>query len=57
MADKNNALKLDGKWVAKFRELVAGLLANCYGSFMGSNPDISKKYKMGELSKGVANTL
>jgi hypothetical protein len=23
---------------------------------LGSNPDISKKYKMGDISKGVANT-
>ncbi len=30
----------------------------CYGSSLGSNPDISqKKYKMGDISKGVANTL
>jgi hypothetical protein len=29
----------------------------CYGSSLGSNPDISQKYKMGDLSKGVANTL
>ncbi len=24
---------------------------------MGSNPDISQKYKMGDISKGVDNTL
>jgi hypothetical protein len=24
---------------------------------MGSNPDISQKYKTGDISKGVANTL
>ncbi len=29
----------------------------CYGSYLGSNPDISQKYKMGDISKGVANTL
>jgi hypothetical protein len=34
--------------------LVARLLA---GSSLGSNPDISEKYKMGDISKGVANTL
>ncbi len=34
------------RWVAK---LVERLLAN------GSNPDISQKYKMGNISKGVAN--
>ncbi len=31
--------------------LVARLLAT------GSNPDISQIYKMGDISKGVANTL
>jgi hypothetical protein len=29
----------------------------CYGSSLGSNPDIVQKYKMGDISKGVANTL
>jgi hypothetical protein len=29
----------------------------CYGSSVGSNPDISQKHKMGDVSKGVANTL
>ncbi len=31
-----------------------------YGSSLGSNPDISqnmKKYKMGDISKGVANSI
>ncbi len=28
-----------------------------YGSSLGSNPDISQKYKMGDISKGVANAL
>jgi hypothetical protein len=28
----------------------------CYVSSLGSNPDISKNYKMGDKSKGVANT-
>ncbi len=27
------------------------------GSSLRSNPDISQKYKMGDISKGVANTL
>ncbi len=27
-----------------------------YGSYLGSNPDISQKYKMSDISKGVANT-
>ncbi len=29
----------------------------CYGNSLGSNPDISQKYKMGDISKEVANTL
>ncbi len=28
-----------------------------YDSSLGSNPDISQKYKMGDSSKGVVNTL
>jgi hypothetical protein len=28
-----------------------------HGSSLGSNPDITQKYKMGDISKGVANTL
>jgi len=28
-----------------------------YGSSFGSNPDIFQKYKTGDISKGVANTL
>jgi hypothetical protein len=35
---------------------VAKLVAQpaCYGSSLGSNPDISQKYKMGDISKEVA---
>jgi hypothetical protein len=29
-------------------------VAKLYGSSLGSNPDISQKYKMGDISKGVA---
>ncbi len=29
----------------------------CYGSFLGSNPDIPQKYKMGDIRKEVANTF
>jgi hypothetical protein len=29
----------------------------CYGSSLGSNLDIYQKYKIGDISKGVANTL
>jgi hypothetical protein len=49
-----------GRWVAKLGKWVAKLVAHlhaCYGSYLGSNPDISQKYKMGDISKGVANTL
>jgi hypothetical protein len=28
----------------------------CYGSSLGSNPDISKQYKIGNISTGVADT-
>jgi hypothetical protein len=28
-----------------------------YGNSLGLNPDISQKYKMGSIIKGVANTL
>ncbi len=38
------------RWVAK---LVAHLLA----TQLWFNPDISQKYKMGDISKGLANTL
>ncbi len=36
---------------------LVGSAPACYGSSLGSNPDISQKYKMGNISKGVANTL
>jgi hypothetical protein len=29
----------------------------CYGSSLGSNPDIFQKYKTGDIGKGIANTL
>ncbi len=29
----------------------------CYGSILGSNPNIPQKYKMGDISKEVANTF
>jgi hypothetical protein len=43
-----------GSRVAK---LLARLLASTLYSSLGSNPDISQKNKMGDISKGVANTL
>jgi hypothetical protein len=42
-----------GRWVAK---LVYSAPPR-YGSSLGLNPDISQKYKMGDMSKGVAYTL
>jgi hypothetical protein len=27
------------------------------GSSLGSNPDINQKYKIGDISKGIASTL
>jgi hypothetical protein len=39
---------------------MSGLVGNapaCYGRPLGSNPDISQKYKLDDMSKGVANTL
>jgi hypothetical protein len=32
-----------------------GSVPDCYGSSFSSNPDISQKYKIGDISKGVAN--
>ncbi len=47
-----------GRLIAKLGRWVAKLVAPaCYGSSLGSNPHISQKYKMGDISKGVANTL
>jgi hypothetical protein len=31
-----------------------GSAPDCYGSSLGSNPDISQKYKMGDISVGAA---
>ncbi len=39
-----------GRWVTK---LVASATA-CYGSSLSSNPDISQKYKVRDISNGVA---
>jgi hypothetical protein len=48
-------------WLTKgdewLRREMGGSAPACYGSALGSNPDISQKYKMGDKSKGVANTL
>ncbi len=36
---------------------LVGSAPACYSSSLGANPDISQKFKMGDISKGVANTL
>jgi hypothetical protein len=36
---------------------IANFAPACYGSSLGSKPDISQKYEMGGGSKRVANTL
>ncbi len=53
------------KWLSKgdewlhWREMGGQVVSApaCYGSSLGSNPDISQKYKVAEGSSGVANTL
>jgi hypothetical protein len=44
--------KKSGSWIRDPRS--AGCAPACYGSSLGSNLDISQKYKMGEINKGVA---
>ncbi len=36
---------------------IDGEAPDCFGSSLGSNSDISQKYKMGDISKGEAYTL
>ncbi len=47
------------RWVAKLREMggKVGSAPACYSGSLGSNPDNSQNYKMGDISKGVANTI
>ncbi len=43
-----------GRWVAKLVERLGGLdTSRQVTSSLGSNPDISQKCKMGDISKGV----
>jgi hypothetical protein len=48
---------MDGYWQSYYMGGYVGSAPACYSSFLGSNPDISQKYKMSDISKGVANTL
>ncbi len=45
--------------IATLEEMGAkvGSATTCSGSSLGSNPDISQNYKMGDIGTGVANTL
>jgi hypothetical protein len=45
------------EWLSREMGGKVGRAPACYGSSLGSNLDISQKYKMGDMSKGVANTL
>ncbi len=49
-----NLWTFEGRWVAK---LVARRLVTAALWVLTSNPDMSQKYKMGDISKEVANTL
>ncbi len=46
-------IKGDG-WLSWY---LVGSAPDCYSSSLGSNTDISEIYKMGDISKGVTNTL
>jgi hypothetical protein len=56
---ERSTINYGGRWVAKLREMggQVGSAPACYGSSLGSNPDISQKYKMCDISNGLANTL
>ncbi len=36
---------------------MGGWVGSAASKSLGSNPDISQKYRMGDISKGVANIL
>jgi hypothetical protein len=59
VAKKGDGWLSSGRWVAKLREMggLVGSASVCYGSPLGSNPEISQKYKMGGMSKGMADIL
>jgi hypothetical protein len=46
---------VDG-WLSYGDGWLSWLRACLHGSSLGSNPDISLKYKMGDINNGVANT-
>ncbi len=45
----------DYGWLSREMGGQVGSAPAWYGSSLGSNPDISQKYKMGDISTGVAN--
>ena len=58
-------VKEGDKWLSKgdgwlnWREMGGQVVSApaCYGSSLGSNPDISQKYYKGDIIKGVASTF
>jgi hypothetical protein len=46
LRQRDGLLKQGDGWLSWYRTASAG-----YGSSLGSNPDISQKYKMGDVSK------
>ncbi len=44
-------------WLSREMGGKVGIAPACYSSSLGSNQDISQKYKMGGISKVVVNTL
>jgi hypothetical protein len=59
MAKLGRRVAKSGRWVAKLGKWVAMLVAHllAVGSSLGTNPDISQNYKMGDIGKEVTNTL
>jgi hypothetical protein len=53
---KRGSNKEDG-WLTREMGGLVGSEPACYGSSLGLNPDISQKYKKGDISKEVINTL
>jgi hypothetical protein len=51
---------IDDDGIKNWSREMGGLVGSapaCYGSSLGSNPDISQKYNVGNKSRGVAVTL
>jgi hypothetical protein len=48
---------MGGYWLSKKTGGYFVSMPACCGISPGSNPDISQKYKMGDISKEVASTI